>query len=251
MIYVLLIGALAVGGVGLGIRRRSAFWGQALVIAGCVGCVAVIAWQVRENLFPSNVKPPNRAHAVVGFFLASQAQREIAGQAGTVVLALPPTSILDSETAETYVNAFRAPLLRGHPELQVQVATFEVAAKEAKSGVIPLTSVKQAVEKHPNALAFVCFASLPAGIETLSTDPAKVPPILAFDASGSTNWVTALVQRRLRCVIVPRPNVNPNTAGDVAGMPGEIFGRLYYLATPDTAEQIAAALGQKPAPSGR
>ena len=167
MYFLSLVAALAVAGIGWGIRRRSVLWGQGLIAVGCVGCLAAIGWQVRESLFPADAKPPNRAHSVVGFFLASQTQREIAGQRGTVVLVLPPTSALDAETAETYANAFRAPLLRGHPELEVQIATLEAPAREAKAGTIPLAAFKQVVAKFPAALAFVCFAGVPADIATL------------------------------------------------------------------------------------
>jgi hypothetical protein len=252
MYFLSLLAALAVAGIGWSIRRRSALWGQGLIAVGCVGCLAAIGWQVRENLFPAGAKPPNRAHSVVGFYLASQAQREIAGQRGTVVLVLPPSSTLDAETAETYANAFRAPLLRGHPELEVQIATLEAPAREAKAGTIPLAAFKRVVASFPGALAFVCFASVPPDIGTLfPPDQAASPPLFVFDAGGTTNWVQALLQRRIRSVIVPRPEVDPAAMTSIAGMPGEIFGRLYYLATPETAEQISAKLAGNPAPTPR
>lgn len=250
MYFLSLVLVLAVAGIGWGIRRRSAVLGQGLIAVGCVGCVAVIGWQVRQSLFPADAKPPNRAHAVVSFFLANQTQREIAGQRGTVVLVFPPTSALDAETAETYANAFRAPLLRGHPELEVQIATLEAAGKAARSGNIPLAAFQQLVAKFPGALAFVCFSGVPVGIETLfPPERPTVPPVFVFDAGGTTNWMRALMQRRIRSVIVPRPDVNPAAMNGIAGLPGEIFGRLYYLATPETAEQIAAKLGANPAPT--
>jgi hypothetical protein len=250
MYFLLLVVALAVAGIGWGIRGRSVLWGQGLIAVGCVGCLALIGWQVRESLFPADAKPPNRAHSVVGFFLANQTQREIAGQRGSVVLVLPPVSALAAETAETYANAFRAPLLRGHPEWEVQIATLEAPAKDVKTGTFPLAAFKQVVAKFPGALAFVCFAGVPAGIETLfPPDQLTVPPVFVFDAGGTTNWVPALVQHRIRSVIVPRPDVNPAEMSGIAGLPGEIFGRLYYLATPETAEQVAAKLAEKPAPA--
>jgi len=250
MYFLFLALALAVAGVGWGIRGRSALWGQVLIAAGCLGCLGAIGWQVRQTVLPADVKPPNRAHSVVGFFLANQTQREIEGKSGTVVLILPPTSALAAETAETYVNSFRAPLLRGHTEWEVQIANLEAPAKEAKAGRIPLAAFKQVVAKYPKALAFVCIASVPAGIETLfPPDQTTVPPLFVFDAGGTTNWVPALVQHRIRSVIVPRPDVDAAAMGGIAGMPGEIFGQLYYLATAETAEQIAAKLAASPAPT--
>ena len=251
MYFLFLALALAVAGVGWGIRERSALWGQVLIVMGCVGCLAAIGWQVRQTVFPADAKPPNRAHAVVGFFLANQTQREIEGKSGTVVLILPPTSALPAETAETYINSFRAPLLRGHSEWEVQIANLEAPAREAKAGRIPLAAFKQVVAKFPRALAFVCIASVPVGIETLfPPDQATVLPLFVFDAGGTTNWVAALVQHRIRSVIVPRPDVDAAAMGGIAGMPGEIFGQLYYLATAETAEQVAAKLAS-PAPARR
>ncbi len=252
MYFLFLALALAVAGIGWAVRRRSALWGQGLIALGCVGCLAAIGWQVRQTLFSAEERPPNRAHAVVGFFLANQTQREIAGQSGTVVLIMPPAGVLTAETAETYANSFRAPLLRGHPEWQVQVANLEAPAREAKAGKIPLAAFKQVLAKFPSALAFVCFAGVPAGFETLfPSDQAKVPPVFVFDAGGTTNWVPALVQRRIRSVIVPRPDVDLAAMGSIAGMPGEIFGQLYYLATPENAAQVAANLAANPAPARR
>lgn len=138
-------------------------------------------------------------------------------------------------------------MLRGHPELEVQIATLEAPGREAKAGTIPLAAFKQVVAKYPGALAFVCFAGVPADMETLfPLDQPTVPPVFVFDAGGTTNWVPALVQHRIRSVIVPRPDVDPATMSGIAGLPGEIFGRLYYLATPETAEQIAATLAANP-----
>lgn len=247
--FLLIFAALAVAGIGWGIRQRSALLGQGLIVAGCVGCLAVLGWQVRSTMFPPDAKPPNRAHSVVGFFLASQTQREIGGQHGTVVLVLPRA--LDSETAENYANALRAPLLRGHPELELQIATLDVQARDAKAGTLPLGAFKQVVANFPRALAFVSFAGVPAGLETLFPSQQSVPPVFVFDATGSTNWVHALLQRRIRSVIVPRPDVDAATMTGLAGLPGEIFGRLYYLATPETAQQIAAKLAENRAPAPR
>ena len=162
---------------------------------------------------------------------------------------MPPACVLAAETAETYANSFRAPLLRGHPEWEVEIATPEVSSREAKSGIIPLPALKQVVAKYPKALAFVRFAGVPTGVETLfPAEPAAAPPLFVYDSGGTTNWVPALVQRRIRAVIVPRPDVDVAAASGLAGMPGEIFGKLYYLATPETAAQIAAKLAE-PSPS--
>jgi hypothetical protein len=238
--------ALMIAGIGWGLRRRFAVLGQGLMVLGCVGCLGVLGWQIRESLFSEDNQPPNRAHAGVSFFLANQTQSAIAGQRGIIVLVFPPTSALDAESAESYANAFRAPLLRGHPEWDVQIATLEAPAKEARAGRMPLAAFQQLIAKYPGALAFACFAAVPPDIETLfSSDQKAMAPWFLFDPQGSTNWVKALKQNRIRSVIVPRPDVNLAAAAGLAGMPGEIFSQLYLLATPSNAEQVAATLGDK------
>jgi hypothetical protein len=250
MTYSLLVlAALAVAGIGCFLRRRSNLLGSCLIGIGCVGCVAVIGWQVRQTLFPASMHVASRAHRVVGFCLASLIQREIAGRQGTVLLLLPPKSALDGETAETYANSLRGPLLRGHPELEVQVATLDAPAKEAKAGTISLAAFKSVMLKSPGALAFVSYAGVPANFGTLfpSDGPASAP-VFVFDAGGTTNWVQPLVQHRIRSVIVPRPDADPAKA---SGLPGEIFGQLYYLATAENAAEVAAKLASSPAGSTR
>lgn len=243
--YLALAAALAVAGIGWGLRRRFAVLGQGLMVVGCVGCLGVLGWQIRQSLFSEDVQPPNRAHAVVSFFLANQTQREISGQRGTVVLVFPPPSVLDAETAESYANAFRAPLLRGHPEWEVQIATLEASTKEARAGRFPLAAFEQMVAKSPGALAFACFAAVPPDFDTLFQPDRKAPPWFLFDPEGGTNWLKALKQDRIRSVIVPRPDVKPGASAGMAGMPGEIFSQLYLLATPATAGEVAAKLGAR------
>jgi hypothetical protein len=247
--FLCVLATLAVAGIGGLVRRRVALLGNGLIVVGCIGCVGVLGWQVRQTLFPAGMHLASRAHRVVGFCLASQIQRELSGQHGTVMLLLPPSSALDGETAETYANSLRGPLLRGHPELEVQVATLDAPAREAKAGTIPLAAYKTVLSKFPGTLAFVCYASVPADFGTLfPPDGPAAPPVFVFDAGGTTNWVQPLVQRRIRSVIVPRPDADPSKA---SGVPGEIFGQLYYLATPETAEQIAGKLAAAPASARR
>jgi hypothetical protein len=247
--FLFVLAALAVAGIGCFLRRRSTLWGRGLIVLGCIGCVAVTGWQVRQTLFPAGMHVATHAHRVVGFCLASLAQREIAGQHGTVVLLLPPASALDGETPETYADSLRGPLRWGHPELEVQVATLEAPAKEAKAGTIHLAAFKSAMSKFPGALAFVSYASVPADFGTLfPPEGPAAPPVFVFDGKGTTNWVRPLVQRRIRSVIVPRPDADPAKA---SGRSGEIFGQLYYLAVPETAEQVAAKLAENPAPARR
>ncbi len=244
--FLLLLSALAVGGVGCLVRRRSALWGQGLIVLGCLGCAGVLFWQVRQSLFQPEARAPNRAHAVVSFYLANQTLREVAGRRGLVVLIFPPASVLDRDTAESYARAFSPLLLRGHPELEVQVATLEAPTKAGKPGDLPLAAFKQVVARFPNALTFVCYGSVPVDIEQLFPTEQKNPPAFCvYDPAGTTNWASALKKGRVQLVIVPRPGVNPATSAGIAGPPGEIFDQLYLLATPETADQVVAQLGKR------
>ena len=244
--FLLLFSALAVGGVGCLVRRRSAIWGQGLIVLGCVGCAGVLFWQVRQSLFRPEVKAPNRAHAVVSFYLANQTLRDVAGRRGQVVLIFPPASVLDEATAESYARAFSPPLLRGHPELEVQVARLEAPTRAAKSGDFPLVAFKQVVARFPAALAFVCYGSVPADVDGLfSPEQKNLPALCVYDPAGTTNWAGALKKGRIRLVIVPRPGVDPTKQAGIAGAPGDIFSQLYLSATPETADQVAAQLGKR------
>lgn len=241
--FLLLLPALVVAGLGWMVRRRSWFWGQALLVTGCLGCLAVMGWQVRQSLFPPATKPTNRAHAVVSFYLATQVQQEVAGKSGVVVLIFPPATMLEADAAQTYANAFSAPLLRGRPELEVQSVTLEPAAKGEPSGNVSLARFKQALDKFPNALAFVSYAAVPADIaEIFLAGQSNRTPFFLFDPDRNSNWLTALKQGRIRSVIVPRPGVDPAKAAGVVGGPGELFGQFYLMATPANADQIVTQL---------
>ena len=98
----------------------------------------------------------------------------------------------------------------------------------------------------PPAVAYVSFAGVPADIENLlAMARPQSPACFVFDPWGTTNWLTALKQGRIRTVIVPRPGVNSPAGGEIVGEPNEVFNRLYLMATPATADQTAAQLGVK------
>jgi len=244
--FILLLAALAVGGLGWVVRRRSASWGQGLIVLGCLGCAGVLFWQVRQSLFQPEEKAPNRAHAVVGFYLANQTLQQVAGRRGQVVLIFPPERVLDRDTAQSYARTFSPLLLRGHPELEVQLATLEAPTKTGKAVDTPLAALQQVVARFPNALAFVSYGGVPADIDQLFPPEQTNPPAFcAFDPGGTTHWASALKKGRVQLVIAPRPGVNPATQAGIAGAPGDIFNQLYLLATPETADQIAAQLGKR------
>jgi len=240
--YVFLVAALAVAGVGCLLRRRAQFWGQAMMVAGGIGCLVCIGWQVRQTLFAPEPKAPDRGQAVVGYYLANQVLSQIPSTEGTIVLFFPPESVLDEETVGTYAGTFSR-VLRGCPGLNVQVLTLAAPAKAAKAGRISLTSFQQAVSNVPPALAYVSFAGVPADIENFrSAEGQPTPDFYVYDPWGTTNWLAALKRGRIKTVIVPRPDIHYQAGEDVSGPPGEVFQQLYLMATPATADEIAPKL---------
>jgi hypothetical protein len=237
----LLLPGLAVGAAGYLLRNRTPILGKILIGVGCLSCVAVIGLQVREFYNPPGSRTPSRAHSVVGYFLANEILREVSGQRGSVVLIFPSETVLDNEAMESYRNVFAPPLLRGHPELEIQTVRLENPSK--KSAPLPptLAEFKQASAKYPGALAFVSYASLPPDIDQLLQSGGV--PWHVFDAERTGTWLSALKAGKIKSVIVPRPGVDLSV--DVGGPPEEIFGRLYLLATPQSADAVAAQLTKK------
>jgi len=243
--YFLLILVLALAAAGIWMRQRSLFAGQAMMIAGAIGCIACITWQVRHTVLEPAAAGPDRGQAVVGYFLANQVLTEVGNQQGPIVLFFPPESVFDQETVGTYAGTFSR-VLRGFPELKVQVLTLTAPAKAAKAGQFPLRAFHEAAAKSPAAVAYVSFAGVPVDITKFQ--PAGAPAtahFYVFDPWGTTNWLTALHEGAVRRVIVPRPGVRHAPGDEVSGEPGAVFNQLYLQVTPETADQIAASLGRK------
>jgi hypothetical protein len=241
-----LLPALAIGALGWLVRRRAAAVGQTMIALGCLGCLGVIGFQLRQTVFPSPVVSLNRVQMIVSYYFGSQAMRELPGRPpGPIVLIFPPEGALDARSVESYVNTFRPTLGVLHDVQELQPVRLEAPAKAARNGDIPLSAFQQVVAKFPNAAVFVSYAGVPADFEKLFPADKPVPPFLAFDPWRTTRWVTPLKNGKLRAVIVPRPDVDLASKGDVGGDPGSIFNQLYLMAVPATAEQVAAKLAAK------
>ena len=181
MTYFLLVAvALAIGGIGFLLRRRSTALGQGLILVSCLGLVGILGWQVRGSFSAGDAKPPNRAHAVVSFYLANQTQTVIAGHRGVVVMVLPPAGALDAETAESYANA---PALRAARTSGMGAGNRPSgrAGESGASGKIPLTAFQQLTARHPATLAFVCLAQC-RRTSNLCSRRIRKPPSLGFSS---------------------------------------------------------------------
>jgi hypothetical protein len=243
MTFLLLLAALVMSGVGVWMSRRWRVLGQVMMGLGGLGLIGVLALQVRQNLFPPQPKMPNRCNMAVSYCLANCLLGDLAGQSGNVVLLFPQRRLMDADTEQSYEEGFVLTLRHGRGKLHLKALRLEGGNRDAGHG---LSAFKQALAQTPEALAIVSYAGAPSGFETLfSAGQPKIAPLYVFDPEGTTNWLSALKQGRIRSVIVPRPGVNPATTAGIAGPPGEIFDQLYLLATPETADQVAAQLSKR------
>jgi hypothetical protein len=243
MVFVLLVAALALAGVGAWASRRSRLAGQALMGLGGLGLIAVIVWQVRQNVFQPQPRARNRSEMAVSYALANCLLENLADQSGKVVLLFPARRDIDEHTEESYEDGFLPPLRHGRGKLDLKAVHLEGATGD-------LSAFKQALAESQDALAVVSYAGVPAGFETLVPAGKTVgPQFFVFDSEGTTHWLGALKSGRIRAVVVPRPGVDARAAGDIAGMPETVFDRFYLLATAANADEIAASL--KPEPGTR
>jgi hypothetical protein len=241
----LLVLALVVGALGFMVRRRSELGGRLMILAGCVGAIVCLVFQVRSTLFAPGPKPPDRGQAAVAYFLAQQVLREAGDRQGVVLLLFPPEQVFDEDTVGTYAGTFGR-VLRGFPGLKVEVRRLAATGKAALGGHLPLAAFQQATANVASPAAYVSFAGVPPDIETLlSTPPPKGPGLFVFDPWGTTHWLAGLRQGRIRMVIVPRPGSASGAGHEAAGEPATVLQQLYLTATPANADQIASQLGAK------
>src|SRR6267143_6545350 len=144
MAYFLFLAAfLAVVGIGYKIRNRWDFPAKLLMIAGGIGCVGLIIWQVRATMGSSSGTRLDRYHAAVSYTLASQVTRQMAGQSGQVVLIYPPERSMASEAMDTLTYTF-ARVLQSSPSLQLRVTNLVATGNSKKSGRFSLAAFEQA-----------------------------------------------------------------------------------------------------------
>jgi hypothetical protein len=240
MVFVLLVAALALAGVGAWVNRRAPLAGQAMMGLAGLGLIAVIVWQVRQNVFQPQPTAPNRYEMAVSYALANCLLEDLAGQSGEVVLLFPGRRDMDEHSEESYEDGFLPPLRHGRGRLDLKAIHLEGATGD-------LSAFKQALMQSPEAIAVVSYAGVPADFENLIPAGKTESPLwFVFDGDGTTHWLGALKSGRIRAVVVPRPDVDARAARGIAGMPDTIFDRFYVLATPANAEEIAATLKPQP-----
>jgi hypothetical protein len=236
MTFLLLLAALAMAGVGVWMSRRGRVLGQAMMGLGGLGLIAVVILQVRQNVFPPQLKGPSRYEMAVSYSLANCLLGDVAGQSGKVVLLFPQRRVMDADTEGSYEEGFLPALRHGHVKLDLKAVRLEGANRD-------LAAFKQALAQAQEAMAVISYAGVPAGFETLFSAGQPASPLFyVFDGDGTTNWLGALKNGRIRAVVVPRPGVDALGGEGIAGMPEAIFERFYLLATPANADEVAAGL---------
>jgi hypothetical protein len=243
MIFVFLLLALAVSVVGAWLSRRSLLLGRVLMVVGGLGLITVVAIQVRQNLFPPQPKTSSLGEMAVGSRLANYVVSDLAGQSGTVILLFPPRALMNADTEQSYEEGFTLPARHARGTLHLKALHLE--AERGKAGY-HLAAFRQALEQASDALAIVSYAGAPAGFDTLfSAGQPKLAPFYVFDAEGTTNWLGPLKEGRVKVVVLPRPGVDSRAREAAAGRSEAIFERFYLLATPGTADQVAAQLSKR------
>ncbi len=243
MAFPLLLAALAISAVGFWAKGRRPVLGQALMGLGGLGLIGVIALQIRQNLMTPEPAPPNRRAIAVSYRLANCVLEDLGSQAGTVVLLFPDRRLMDSDTEQSYEDGFQLPLRHARAKPHLKAIRLEAGNPAAGRD---LAAFKQALAQAQDAAAVVSYAGVPAGFESLfpSGQP-NVPAFYVFDAEGTTNWLGALKDGRIKAVVLPRPGTGARGQDAAPGPPDTTFQKLYLLATPASADQVAESLKAK------
>jgi hypothetical protein len=172
----------------------------------------------------------------VSYCLANCLLEELAGQSGKVVLLFPERRMMSADTEQSYEDGFLPPLRHGHGRLELKAVRLEGAGQDT-------AAFKQALDANQDAMAFVSYAGVPPGFETLFSGGApNAPPFFVFDGNGTTHWLEALKEGRIKAVVLARPGRDARGRETIVGMPEQIFQEFYVLATPANADEVAASL---------
>jgi len=225
-------------GVGAWASRRWQGVGQAVMILGGIGLVAVIVLQVRQNLLPPRPPATDRREMAVSCCLANVMLGDLAGQDATVVLLFPERRILSASSEESYENGFVPPLRHSRGKLALKAIHMDGSARD-------LSAFQKALAQAPEATVVISYAGVPPGFDTLYAGrQSNLPLFYVFDADRTTNWVGALKEGHIRAVAIPRAGPAGRGGETIAGMPDQIFQTYFLLATPATADETAASLKQ-------
>jgi hypothetical protein len=237
-----LLAALAVSAIGAGVSRRWRVPGQALMAVGGLALVAVLALQVRQNLFPPQPKSSSRSDMAVSACLANFILRDLSGRSGTVILLFPEQRLMDADTERSYEEGFTLPMRHAGGKLHLKALHLE--APKGKAGPA-LPAFTQAIGQAPDALAFVSYAGAPAGFESLFSGQPKSVPFYVFDPDGTTNWLASLKEGHVRAAVLPRVGVSPHARESATGGTQDIFDRFYLLVTAQNVDQVAGQVGKR------
>ena len=239
--YLILAGFLAAAGIGYRIQNRWEFPGKLLMIAGGLGCVGLIIWQVRGAIAGSSTPQLDRYQLIVlpNLLRLESERRHILQKRRWFDDGFG----FEREGREARLQPRKAEQIAEHG---ARVTNLVATGKSNKRGQFSLAAFEQACAARSNEVAYVSFAGVPAGIEELSIlKQGRAPQLFVFDPLGTTDWLAGLKLGMIRRVVVPRPDAQPARNVEVDGRPDEIFQRYFLMATPETADQVAAQLNTK------
>jgi hypothetical protein len=150
---------------------------------------------------------------------------------------------MDENTEQSFEDGFKMPLRHGHGTLHLKALFLE--GKPGNAGY-DLAAFQKLLEQAPDALAVVSYASVPVGFDNLfSAGQPKIPHFFAFDSEGTTNWLGPLKAGHVKAVVLPSPGTDSHAREAATGRPEQIFQQFYILATPETADEVAAGISKK------
>ena len=95
-------------------------------------------------------------------------------------------------------------------------------------------------------MAVVSFADVPPGFDTLfSAGQTESPLFYVFGPDGTTHWLAALKNGRIKTVVVPRPGVDPCGGEGIPGRRKRFSSSFISWSRPKTPNEVATTLKAK------
>ncbi len=220
---------LAISLAGYLAARRNALVGRTLMAVGAIGCGVLVIRQVYQVAFGGAGRPMDRSIAAAAYYLGHELLGQLPSLEGDICLILPPDSSANQAVLDTAFDTF-ARVLAPLPTLRLKEASLRTKLRLVEEGRVPNEAFEQALQQVPDAIAYVSFAGVPSDVKRLSLCTKTNPvPFLVFDPSGGRAWAEMIDQGRIRCVVVPRSELEGGLRGAAIGPPDEIFKERFLM----------------------
>ncbi len=243
--YLGLLLCASLGGLGVWLSRKSQAAGMLLLVASVVGGLGLTGWRFWKIEGGGGPAPLNMGLAALGDALGQQAQPLLKDRTGPIALVFPSEKVMDTPTRivlrEMFIRALDA---ADRP--RVRELVMPIVKGAAPTNGVPLAEFERLLAGASAPAMIVSFAGVPKGIEAAAfaqRQPRAV--VIAFEPAGGTDWAQPLRSGVLHRVVLPRPGTDFRKGTGFAGMPDELFARLYFSATAANVADIAAQLGSR------